>query len=440
MFQEASTGIYLPRLSGGGPTGESKLLVINMSTQETEIQKEDGSRGVGALIDYNRRLREQMTELSGTHREEVRGLKGEIKALQGQVAEQQKAFQHDLQEKDREQKVQDNQNQQLLEKIRILTSELSSSREKSSQLEAELAKSQSRAGSLDKLKQSLLGQHRDSKSKLGELQSICTEQEEAIEDLMTERDQLMNELEDFKDSNQQLRTLEREKAELARALQEKTAEFDAQTAKVEELKGRAKASEIAKSQAEEQRASAADSLNLLEEKLLEMTTEQEELLAKLDFLKDSAQRISVLERENAKLEAEMKQQAEDVAVSRRYIQEAEGRMAENDRLKALAKQKTEETAEAKRKQEIAEKEAFESRRKLLASYTEQESKQIIIDNLDKARTQIQSLESELKSAATTIADWERKYEKLEQDTLFSSSRDSLRASLGKIAKRRSGDK
>ena len=122
-------------------------------------------------------------------------------------------------------------------------------------------------------------------------------------------------------------------------------------------------------------------------------------------------------------------------------------MAENERLKALAEQKTKDAAEALKKQEQAEKEAFESRRKLLDSYTEQESQEIVLDNLKKAQEEIESLKqqieetkAEVRAARADAADWERKYEKLEHDTLYSSSRESLRASLGRLAERRSGDK
>ena len=456
------TGSYLTHGLEGDWRGGLKLsngaVESFVSKLELEIQEPDRSKGVGALIEYNRRLRDQIADLTNSHRQDIRDFESKLRELSIESDRREKSFQSEALawQKERQelqaekelacQKL-EKEKEELRSQIQALSLKLKSLAAGHEQLQKKLAASENRGNSLEKLKSSLVNQARDVKSDLAELKSTCAEQESAIEDLLSERDELLQRLEAFKDSNRQIQLLEDEKAKLAHLLEEKSANLDAATSKLAELATQLANSELQRKELKEQGDATAEALGIQKETVASLAVERDQLVAKLQALATSAQRIASLEQENAELKAEMEKQADDVAVSRRYIAEAEHRMAENERLKALAEQKTKDAAEALKKQEQAEKEAFESRRKLLDSYTEQESQEIVLDNLKKAQEEIESLKqqieetkAEVRAARADAADWERKYEKLEHDTLYSSSRESLRASLGRLAERRSGDK
>lgn len=337
-----------------------------MSSEELDLigDEADGkgsSPGINSLISYNRKLRDSIVEARTAHQQEVRELKDRIRELEQfgesadlRVQEAQRSFQQERERHETEKleirsameqarQILEDQSQAQLDTIKVLQMQVDN-------LAGNLSKAESRGGSLDRLKYTLLEKARALKSELTEVK--------------TERDELNAELETLMD-------------------------------------------------------------------------ERDGLRHRLDSLADSIAKLDELEQQNLKLQAAIDSQEAEFLKAKAYAEQAEAREMENMRLAALAEEKVRLADSAVKAQEDAERQAFESRRKLLDLYAQEEAKEILKDNLDSTQAELTQTQESLAQALAQLADWEKKYEELENKLLYSSERDILKRSLANLAQRKS---
>lgn len=337
-----------------------------MSSEELEVLGDEAegkgsSPGINSLISYNRKLRDSIVETRAAHQQEVRELKDRIRELEQacesadlRVEEVRRSFDQERRDHEAEkaeirseaEQIRNNfeeQSQAQMDTIKVLQQQVDN-------LAGNLSRAESRGGSLDKLKLTLLEKARALKNELAEVK--------------IERDELSAELESLMD-------------------------------------------------------------------------ERDALQKRLDELAGPIARLEALQAENAKLQAVLAAQNEEFLKAKAYREQAEARETENARLAALAEEKVKLAEAAVKAQEEAERQAFESRRKLLDLYAQEEAKEILKDNLEVAQTELSTTQEQLAAALAQVAEWQKKHDELENKLLYSSERDILKQSLANLAQRKS---
>ena len=178
---------------------------INVSAEESETTDNENepksSPGMGSLVSYNRKLRDSLEEAKANHRKEVRELKNEIRELEVErdaLKKSAASFEASLQARTegwRSERAEleakfDAIQADLAAKAKVKDDQIEKLTAEIAGLQKSLAKLESREGSLNKLKQSLLEQARNLRSELNEFKSANSELVSQVEALTAERDAL----------------------------------------------------------------------------------------------------------------------------------------------------------------------------------------------------------------------------------------------------------
>ena len=194
-----------------------------MSNEEIDVpgEEEDGkgsSPGINSLISYNRKLRDQLVEARAAHQAEVRELRDRIRALEESCESAdlrvEAAKRAAAEESDRLGR----ECQSQLDTIKVLQQEIDN-------LTGTLARAESRGGSLEKLKVTLLEKARALKAELIDVKKDNDVLNSELESLVTERDRLADKLDSLAGPIAQLEELQKQNEELQASLKEQEEEF-----------------------------------------------------------------------------------------------------------------------------------------------------------------------------------------------------------------------
>lgn len=212
-----------------------------MSNEEIDVsgEEEDGkgsSPGINSLISYNRKLRDQLVEARAAHQAEVRELRDRIRALEEScesadqrveevkrsVAQEKERLEREKADfvatYQREQEALKGESQAQMDTIKVLQQEIDN-------LTGSLARAESRGGSLEKLKVTLLEKARALKAELVEVKSDNDVLNSELESLVTERDRLADKLDALAGPIAQLEEFQKQNEQLQASLKEQEEEF-----------------------------------------------------------------------------------------------------------------------------------------------------------------------------------------------------------------------
>lgn len=299
----------------------------SVEADNLDDKAEGSSPGINSLIAYNRKLRDQMVEARNAHQQEVRELKDSIRMLEQEVesAEERGAeAERNLQKQVEQWGAERAELKAAMEQEKLALSGREKELEAANQtLQAELeetkkalSKAESRGGSLDKLKVSLLDKARNLKAELTQSKKQAEDLTEKLSAVTSERNRLQTRLEALSGAAEKLAALEAENATLKATLQQQDEEFKLAKRYREEAEARETENARLKALAEEKVKEAEAAVKAKDEaearafdarrKLLDVHAEEESkdilkanLAEAIEQLKRKQQQVAEL---NAKLE------------------------------------------------------------------------------------------------------------------------------------------